>query len=133
MQITWGTALLAAGITWVVMNPALAVIRAWRKKGKPAPDTSDIPGNEDRNHGRWLYYFHASHCGHCKTMTPVVKKLAETHANLLEISVDKHMPLARAFGISATPSLVVVENGVISQIKLGGKNEQQILAMLTQE
>ena len=133
MQMTWETALLAAGIAWVVMTPTLAVIRARRSKGKPAPDTSVIPGNEDRGHGRWLYYFHASHCGHCKTMTPVVRKLAETHTNLLEISVDNHMPLARAFGISATPSLVVVDDGVISQIRLGGKNEQQILAMLTQK
>lgn len=130
MPMSWGSVLLAAGIAWIIMVPAIAVIRAKRSQGKPAPDTSVIPGDGDRSRGRWLYYFHASHCGHCRTMTPIVRQLAETHGNLLEISVDQHLPLARAFGISATPSLVVVQDGIISQIKLGGRNERQILDLL---
>lgn len=38
--------------------------------------------------------------------------------------------MARAFGIAATPSFVLVENGKIAQIKIGAMSEKKLVALL---
>ncbi len=63
-------------------------------------------------------------------MTPVVDQLRSSHRNLIKIDVAEALPLARAFGITATPSFVLVENGKIAQIKIGAMSEKKLVALL---
>jgi len=44
--------------------------------------------------------------------------------------VAQSMVLARAFGIAATPSFVLVEDNTIRQVHLGGLNETRLKRML---
>lgn len=113
----------------VFLMQYLTIRRARRNVGRPAPDTAAVDGAA---HGdpRRLYYFHSPQCGPCRAMTPMVDKLGAEHRNLVKVDVTQAPELARAFGILATPSFVLVEDGEIREVKLGGQSERQIRAML---
>ena len=51
---------------------------------------------------------------------PLVDSLREEFPNLIKVDVAENMDLARSFGIAATPSFIVVNSGVVSEVKLGG-------------
>jgi thioredoxin-like negative regulator of GroEL len=44
--------------------------------------------------------------------------------------VQEAVPLARRFGVMATPALVLVRDGRIEQILLGARSEAQIRTLL---
>jgi thiol-disulfide isomerase/thioredoxin len=109
----------------IVAFTALILYRQWsvlaqakRCQGKPAPDTSTVDGgiNADKR----VYFFHAAHCGPCKAITPLVDRVRQEFPNLIKVDVAANLELAQAFGIAATPSFIVVCDGVVSEVKLGG-------------
>jgi thioredoxin 2 len=53
-------------------------------------------------------------CGHCRTMAPLVEKLAREKAGLLKVvkvNLDNEPFLGARFGITATPTFYVYQNG----------------------
>lgn len=80
--------------------------------------------------GRVVYYFHAPRCGPCKAMTPVVDNLRQSFANLRKVDVTDEPELARRMGVMATPSFVVVDDGVITMVKLGPQRESALRSWL---
>jgi len=67
--------------------------------------------------GSWqIYYFHSPHCGACKSITPIIAEEYKP-VNIIDISTD--LELARKFNIRATPTVVFVENNIISNVHLG--------------
>ncbi len=99
--------------------------RARRMRGRAAPDP-----------GQWLpeargldpvgLYLWSPACGMCKAMTPLVHQLAAEGLPLVAVDVAGHPDLARALGVLATPSLVLVRDGRIERILVGAKGEQAI-------
>lgn len=63
-------------------------------------------------------------------MTPLVAQLQQTHHNLIKVDVAQSLALARAFGVAATPSFVLVEDDTIRQVRLGGMSEKRLRHML---
>lgn len=116
-------------LTAVLLLQYLTMRRARRVEGRPAPDTSAVDGDA-RDDPRRLYYFHSPQCGPCRATTPVVDRLRADHRNLIKVDVTRAPDLARAFGVLATPSFVLVEDGAIRRVHLGGQGERQIVAML---
>lgn len=130
--MTWLIYPILGFIAVVILAQFAATRRAKRNLGHSAPDTTTVDGDAHSD-GRRLYYFHASHCGFCKAMTPLMNRLHETYRNLIAINVENNMELARDFGIAATPSFVLVEDGTIQQVLLGGQTEKQLLNLLRGE
>ncbi|MGQ9666228.1 MAG: thioredoxin family protein [Anaerolineae bacterium] len=125
----WLTYIVAGFVALLVLSQFLALRQARRSEGSPAPDTSAVDGPAWGE--RWrLYYFYAAHCGACQVMTPVVDRLRASHPNLIKVNVAKAMSLARDFGITATPSFVLVEDGTIRRVRLGGQSEKRLLSLL---
>lgn len=108
------------------------VRRAKRAEGKPAPDTAAVDGDAHAM-SRRLYYFYAPHCGPCRVMTPMVERMQSIHPNLIKISIEDSQALAKSFGITATPSFVLVNEGVISHVILGAQSEQKLKHILGTE
>lgn len=108
------------------------VRRAKRAEGKSVPDTEAVDGGAHAM-SRRLYYFYAPHCGPCRAMTPMVERLQSTHPNMIKVNIDESQALAKAFGIAATPSFVLVNEGVISQVILGAQSEQKLKRILETE
>lgn len=103
--------------------------RARRAEGQAVPDTAAVDGAAQQMHRR-VYYFYAPHCGPCRAMTPLVERMQAAYPNLIKINIEESQELAREFHIAGTPSLVVVEDGVIQRVHLGAQSEKKLAGML---
>lgn len=65
------------------------------------------------NSPRLLLDFHATWCGPCKMLTPLVEQLAEEHPEIevIAVDVDKSPELAALYEVFSVPTLVYFENG----------------------
>jgi len=103
---------------------------AYRARGRAVPELESLLTAAQRNQPRLLVYFWSPTCGICRSMTPVIDRLATERQNVIKINVAESAALAHQFGVMATPSLALVERGVIRKLVVGGKTEPQIRALL---
>lgn len=106
-----------------------AQYQARKHLGDAAPGTDELDSGNDAP--LRLYYFHAPDCGPCQAMMPMIDRLCAEHPNLIKVDVTEHTQLAERFGVSATPTFVVVNNGQVSDIKVGAQRQPWIEHQLT--
>jgi len=128
--MNWSGILVGGLIALIVGMQLFMWIRAKRSVGNPAPDTSAIDGPAAADKRR-LYYFYSASCGPCRAIKPLVEKLRQAHRNLIPVDVPQNIELARKFGIAGTPSFILVSEGSIQQVLLGGQSERKLLELLT--
>lgn len=61
-----------------------------------------------------LVDFHASWCGPCRMVGPVLEQLAAEHAGavkVVKVDIDAEPALAQRFGVQSVPTIVVVRDG----------------------
>ena len=97
--------------------------QARRMQGMTAP-TQVAPGKH-------LYYFFSPRCGACKNVTPVVDRLSQRHGNVHKVDISLDTQQAAAFGVRATPTLMLIDEGRIARVMLGGKTERELDALLS--
>lgn len=91
--------------------------QAKQSEGHTIPDTTEVDGGVTDS--LRVYYFFSHSCGPCRSMKPMVNKLAEDNPNLIQVDIAQHAKVARGFGIAGVPSFVVVEGNIIKQVELG--------------
>ncbi|MCX8124863.1 MAG: thioredoxin [Spirochaetes bacterium] len=66
-----------------------------------------------KENGKVLVDFWAPWCGPCRLQTPILEKLASNgiNAKIVKCNTDVNPGIARKFGISAIPTLILFENG----------------------
>jgi thioredoxin 1 len=107
-------------------------MRMKRKVGLPIPDVSAVTGRDLGADERALFYFYGSHCHACKHMTPIVKAEGEKRNNVFAVNISEHAKLARDFGLAATPTVIMVENGRISEIRVGAQSQMRLQQLFSQ-
>lgn len=105
--------------------------QARRQVGRVAPDTHLVDGAGEAQ--RQVYFFHAAHCGPCRAVAPLVDRLGREYPNLIKADVADQPELARQFDVAATPSFIVVTQGRISEVRLGGVTEAWLRTRLDSE
>jgi thioredoxin 1 len=75
-----------------------------------------------------LVDFWAEWCGPCKMLTPILDELAEEYAGRVKIgkvNIDDHQMLAAQYGIRSIPTLLLFNQGQVSEqlVGLRGKRE----------
>ena len=63
-----------------------------------------------------LIDFHATWCGPCQAMSPIIKEIAKDvkgQAKVLKIDIDKNPKLSNALNIKGVPTFVIYQNGEI--------------------
>ncbi len=75
-----------------------------------------------------VIYFYSERCGACKIMKPEVEKLKKS-VEVLELDVSKPEGFQKAkdLGIMATPTTLVVKDGIIKRVFVGVVRHQRIL------
>lgn len=110
----------------------LTVFRMRLKRGKPAPNLAGAYAKAVKTGKPALFYFYSPGCGACRSMTPVVEGYTKKSTRCFKVDVSQDMNTARAFGVMATPSTVVVENGVIRDFLVGPRAAPELTGLLEQ-
>jgi hypothetical protein len=77
-----------------------------------------------------LVYCFSPQCRPCRPMSLEVDRLIEQGAPLFKLDVRAHPELARDFGIRATPTLILIRDGVVSRMLLGVKTRQTMQRLI---
>lgn len=80
-----------------------------------------------------LVDFWATWCGPCKTLGPILEKLAGEYAGgfrLAKIDCDKEQQLAGMFGVRSIPTVVLIQGGQIVDAFSGALPESQVKEFL---
>ena len=81
-----------------------------------------------------LIDFHATWCGPCKAMAPVldqVKKELGDNVRILKIDVDQNPQAANSFKVRGVPTFVLYKDGVLKWRQSGGVDKNTLLSKLT--
>ena len=108
----------------------LMVFQAKRSKGIKVSGLQGRLKALERNGSKGLVYFFSPGCRACKYQTPIIKELQSSNKNIFDVDISKDLQTARVFGIKATPTTVLVENGVVKQVLLGVKQKEDLKSYL---
>ncbi len=108
----------------------LPLLRARLLRGKPAPDLAGLIDPRLLGEERLLFYFSSPRCYMCRSMTPIIERLALQHANIVKVDVSESIELASKFGVMGTPTLVLVRDGKVDRMLVGAKSEKLVRALL---
>ena len=82
-----------------------------------------------------LVDFHATWCGPCKAMGPVIEELGkelEGKMRVLKVDVDKNQVVASRYSVQAVPTLIIFKNGQIVWRNSGAMPKPVLLAQIEQ-
>ena len=108
---------------FLILFPLFTFISSHRMIGKRVHD--DRFEGEDR-----LLYFYNESCTPCRYMTPIIDQLTARHGNVYKVDVSQYPDTARKYGISATPTIVLVKEHVVKEVAIGMKTQKQLERML---
>ena len=88
--------------------------------------------NELAENNTLLLDFWAEWCGPCRLIAPAVEQIAEEREDILvgKVDVDEQMDLAKQFGITSIPTLILLEKGQVKAQSLGYRTKEELLRIL---
>ncbi len=130
-MISFIVLLLVVPFALILLWQLKTLRHAKRREGQMAPNTNAVDAGIGMSNR--VYFFHATHCGPCRSVMPLVDRLDQNHPNLIKVGVAVYPELARYFGIAATPNFITVAEGRIREVKLGARSESWLRARLESE
>lgn len=73
-----------------------------------------IEGFLEKNPGKYIFVdFHATWCGPCKSLGPIlIQKATAVGALVLKVDIDKHQSIAASNGVSSIPYVILYKDGI---------------------
>ena len=78
--------------------------------------------------------FYADWCGPCRAFSPVYEEFALTHSGevlTVKVNVDQNPGLSSKFGISAVPTILIINNGKVVQQISGAPSKEHLESLVT--
>lgn len=107
----------------------LTIQKMRAKRGKEAPQLGGKL-DEQMRRGKAMLYFYSPGCRACRPMTPVVKNLARQDDRIFLEDVSRDIHAAQKFGVMATPTVILVDEGKIAEVLVGYQDEARLRALL---
>ena len=73
--------------------------------------------------------FYADWCGPCKTMSPIIDKIAEENVENIKVgkvNVDENQELAMKYNVMSIPTILVFKNGNLVKTFIGVTSKSEI-------
>ena len=117
----------------ILVMQVMMYLGSQKMKGRPVPADLDqlLRRSDAAGSARSLVYFYSPSCGPCRSMTPVIDKLAGDGRPVFKINIQDSPEIASKIGIRATPTLLVINQGLIEKVMLGAQSEQKLSGFLT--
>jgi thioredoxin 1 len=81
---------------------------------------------------RVIVDFYADWCNPCKAMEPMLMEINDKHpGKVAKINVDENSELASSFGIRSIPTVLVFQNGVVVERKIGMITKETLEELLS--
>lgn len=122
--------IIAAFVLLIFGLQLTMVISAKKSKGKKITGLQGRLKALERSGSKGLIYFFSPTCRTCKYQTPIIKELQSNNRNVFDVDISKDMQTARVFGIKATPTTILMENGAVKEVLLGVKQKEYLKAYL---
>lgn len=87
-----------------------------------------------KSHPKVLVDFHATWCGPCKALAPIlvdVKNQMGENLKLVKIDVDKNQPLANKLNVRGVPTMIFYKDGELAWRQSGVIPANELLKKLT--
>ena len=124
--MSWIMILFLLVVGFLVLMPMLTMIAARRMVGTPVEEDGH-GGSGDR-----MIYFYSPSCGPCRSMTPIVDRLAQESDRVVKVDIQRDPETAHAFHVRATPTTILVKQQRVLDVVLGAKTEKQLQDLLKQ-
>jgi thioredoxin 1 len=113
-----------AGLALVLAALGVAVmlwtgLSAGALRGQPVDALQAVLPGLEAHRRRAVVYCHSPQCGPCRTLSPEMDRLRAAHPNVFKLDVMAHPREARALGIRAVPTTLLVEDGRVLKALLG--------------
>ncbi len=109
-----GFVLAGVGLMWIVQ-----VLLARTARQREGTEVGPVPEPFDGLvRGDTLLWFHSPSCGPCRAMRGDVEAM-QAQGRLHAVDVSRHLDVARAMSVMATPTTVRVRHGRIVEVRTG--------------
>lgn len=107
----------------LIILQLVIVINAKKRRGRRILGVGGPLGDAVNSGDRVLAYFYSPTCAECRTQTPIIDILQREYPNVYKVDVGEHFEAARAFGVMATPTTVLVDQSKIVDVFVGTRSE----------
>lgn len=115
-------AVLGLAATWIIYIGYM-YLATRSSEGRSAEPLASCFPSIDRQAGKALVYCFSPSCRPCRPMSAEVDALIDEGEPLFKLDISQHPEVAREFGIRATPTLMVIDDQVVSRMVLGVKTK----------
>ncbi len=115
--------ILALFIGLMVTLQVVITVKTRQLRGRKLKGIGGELGEAIATGGRFLVYFYSPACRACRTQTPTIDLLMSEDLPVFKVNVAEEYALARTFGVTATPTTVVVDRATVAQAMVGTRSE----------
>jgi thioredoxin 1 len=91
--------------------------------------STEVEGKE----GIVVVDFWAAWCGPCRMLTPIIEELAselQSKVEFVKLNVDDNPGVAQKYKIASIPTVMVFNNGVLSETLIGFRPKQELKTVI---
>ena len=119
--MSWPGYLTLAVVALLAGNALWALLATRQIRGRSVASLTGLFPDLDAVRGKAAIYCYSAHCGSCRRLTPIIADLRCNHPNLFMLDVGAHPAEARDIGVSATPTVLLLDDGVVLKAVLGAQ------------